>query len=73
MSKVSEKERRLEYENLFKDVAAVIAEKCVDPASNRPYTITMLERALKDVHFNVDPKKTAKQQAIGEVKFWVKL
>ncbi|GMH36721.1 hypothetical protein BSKO_04594 [Bryopsis sp. KO-2023] len=63
---ISEKERRVEYDNLFKDVAAVIADKCVDPATNRPYTITMIERALRDAHFNVDPKKTAKQQAIGD-------
>lgn len=47
-----------------KDVASVLAEKCVNPGSNRPYTMTMLERALRDVHFNVDPKKGAKQQAL---------
>ncbi|CAD7705078.1 unnamed protein product [Ostreobium quekettii] len=63
---VSEKERKLEYENLFKGVATVLSEKCVDPNTNRPYTITMIERALKDVHFNVDPKKSAKVQAFGE-------
>ena len=61
---VSDKERKQEYDNLFKDVASVLAEKCVNPESNRPYTMTMLERALRDVHFNVDPKKGAKQQAL---------
>ena len=30
----------------------------------RPYTISMLERALKDVHFATDPKRSAKQQAL---------
>lgn len=71
MEQVSEKERKLEYENLFRGIATLIAEKCVDPNTNRPYTITMIERAMKDVHFNVDPKKSAKVQAFGEVRVGV--
>ncbi|KXZ48751.1 hypothetical protein GPECTOR_25g335 [Gonium pectorale] len=61
---VSDKERKLEFEHLFKDVAGVLVEKCVNPATNRPYTMSMLERALRDIHFNLDPKKSAKQQAL---------
>ena len=61
---VSDKERALEQEVLFRDVAAVLSEKCVNPDTNRPYTISMLERALKDVHFSVDLHKGAKQQAL---------
>jgi hypothetical protein len=58
---VSDKERKSDYDNLFKDIATLLSEKCVNPDTNRPYTITMLERALKDIHFNVDVKKNAKQ------------
>lgn len=36
----------------------------VNPDTSRPYTLTMLERALRDIHFNPDPKKSAKQQAL---------
>ncbi|GIL54427.1 hypothetical protein Vafri_9964 [Volvox africanus] len=61
---VSDKERKLEYEHLFKDVAGVLVEKCINPTTNRPYTLSMLERALRDIHFNLDPKKSAKQQAL---------
>ncbi|GLI61502.1 hypothetical protein VaNZ11_003831 [Volvox africanus] len=61
---VSDKERKLEYEHLFKDVAGVLMEKCINPTTNRPYTLSMLERALRDIHFNLDPKKSAKQQAL---------
>lgn len=60
---VSEKERKVEYDNTFKDVATILAEKTVNVETNRPYTVTIIERALKDIHFNVDPKKGAKQQA----------
>ncbi|KAG1671280.1 hypothetical protein FOA52_010851 [Chlamydomonas sp. UWO 241] len=61
---VADKERKVEYDNLFRDVACVLVEKCVNPETSRPYTITMLERALRDAHFNVDPKRGAKQQAL---------
>lgn len=54
----------MHYDALFKDVASVLVQKCVNPETNRPYTGTMLERALRDAHFAVDPKRTAKQQAL---------
>lgn len=62
-AQVSDKERKLEYSNLFKDVASVLVNKCINTETGKPYTITMLERALKDVHFAGDPKRSAKQQA----------
>jgi len=65
---VSDKERQLALDSLFKDVASVLSEKCINPDNNKPYTISMLERALKDVHFSVDLHRNAKQQAL-EVSF----
>ena len=61
---VSDKERELEYQTLFRDVASILAEKCVNSQSNRPFTISMLERSMKDLHVSVDPKRSAKQQAL---------
>ena len=61
---VSDKERKLEYENLFKDIASILVDKCINPETGKPFTLSMLERALRDVHFNVDPKRSAKQQAL---------
>jgi len=61
---VSDKERQLELDSLFKDVASVLSEKCINPDNSKPYTISMLERALKDVHFSVDLHRNAKQQAL---------
>ena len=54
----------MELDTLFRDVASVLSEKCINPESNRPYTLSMLERALRDVHFSVDPKRPAKAQAL---------
>ena len=61
---ISDKERKLELDTLFRDVASVLSEKCLNPENHRPYTISMLERALRDVHFSVDPKRPAKAQAL---------
>jgi ribosome maturation protein SDO1 len=61
---VSDKERAMQYNTLFRDVATMIAEKCVNPDTNRPYPISMIERALHDVHFAVLPTKSAKAQAL---------
>ena len=64
LHQVSDKERKLQYDTLFKDIASVLVAKCVNSETNRPYTISMLERSLKDIHFAVDPKRGAKQQAL---------
>ena len=61
---VSDKERKVELDTLFRDVASVLSDKCINPDTRRPYTISMLERALRDVHFSVDPKRSAKAQAL---------
>jgi len=61
---VSEKERSLHFETLFKDIAATISEKCINPMSKRPYPVSIIEKALRDAHFAVVPSKTAKAQFI---------
>ncbi len=62
---VSDKERKLNFDTLFRDVVNVLVDKCVNPETNRPYPPGMIERALRDVHFSVDPMKSAKQQALA--------
>jgi len=59
---VSEKERHVTLESTFRDVATVVSDMCVNPDTRRPYPTTLVERALKDIHFSVKPTKTAKQQ-----------
>lgn len=62
---VSEKERKQNFENIFRDAVTVLVDKCVNPETNRPYPPGMIERALKEIHFSVDPMKSAKQQALA--------
>jgi ribosome maturation protein SDO1 len=61
---VSEKERSLHFETLFKDIAATLSEKCINPSSRRPYPVSIIGKALHDAHFAVVPTKTAKAQLV---------
>jgi len=60
---VSEKERHTQLEAMFREIATIVADKCVNPDTKRPYTVGVIERAMKDVHYAVKPQRSAKQQA----------
>lgn len=59
---VSERERSTQLEQMFRDIATIVAEKCVNPETKRPYTVNLIERAMKDVHYSVKATKSTKQQ-----------
>ncbi|VDK42055.1 unnamed protein product [Taenia asiatica] len=61
---VTVKERKVENESLFRDVAKIVSERCFNPETSRAYTVTMIEKMMRDCHVNLQPKKTAKQQAL---------
>ncbi len=65
---VSDKERHHQQDNLFKEIATTVADKCINPETKRPYTVTMIEESMKQAHYNVNTTRTAKQQAL-EVSF----
>jgi len=65
---VSEKERQQHQEQQFRDIATIVAEKCVNPDTKRPLTVGIVERAMKDAHYKVHPSKSTKQQALEVIK-----
>jgi len=65
---VSEKERQILLESTFKDIATIVAEKCINPESKIPLTVGTVERAMKEIHYNVHPTKSAKQQALEVIR-----
>jgi ribosome maturation protein SDO1 len=65
---VSEKERDMMIDKTFRDVATIVSEKCVDPQTNRPLTVGLIERAMRDLHVSVLATKPAKQQALEVIK-----
>ncbi|KAM6988532.1 ribosome maturation protein SBDS [Tautogolabrus adspersus] len=65
---VSDKERQSQLETTFRDIATIVAEKCVNPETKRPYTVNLIERAMKDIHYSIKPNKGSKQQALEVIR-----
>lgn len=65
---VSEQERQALQESMFRDVASIVTEKAVNPTNNRPYTISMIQNAMRQIHFSVNLSKSAKQQALEVIR-----
>lgn len=65
---VSDKERHTQLEQMFRDIATIVADKCVNPETKRPYTVILIERAMKDIHYSVKTNRSTKQQALEVIK-----
>uniref|UniRef100_A0A336KSB1 Ribosome maturation protein SBDS n=1 Tax=Culicoides sonorensis TaxID=179676 RepID=A0A336KSB1_CULSO len=65
---VSDKERHAQLDAMFKEIATNVADKCVDPSSNRPYPVSIIEKSMKEMHFSIKPHRNAKQQALEVIK-----
>ena len=65
---VSDKERKLAYENKFRDIATFVTSKCINSETNRPFPISMIENAMKEIHYNVNMNHSAKQQGLEVIK-----
>lgn len=65
---VSDKERHQQLDNLYREISTIVADKCVNPETKRPYTVAIIEQGMKDVHFSVNTTKNAKQQALEVIK-----
>ncbi len=65
---VSSKERDNQSENLMKEIATIVAEKCVNPSTKLPYPVAIIEKAMKDIHFSPHLNKNAKQQALDVIR-----
>uniref|UniRef100_A0A914C1Q2 Ribosome maturation protein SBDS n=1 Tax=Acrobeloides nanus TaxID=290746 RepID=A0A914C1Q2_9BILA len=60
---VSDKERQVQSETSFKEVATLIANMCVNPDTKRAYSTAVIEKALRDQHFNLKTNRSAKQHS----------
>ncbi|KAL5231157.1 hypothetical protein ABZP36_029933 [Zizania latifolia] len=65
---VSGKEREVQLSAQFHEIATIVMDKTINPDTRRPYTITMIERLMHEVHFAVDPNLTSKEQALRVIK-----
>jgi len=67
------KERTDKMDQLFKDIATIVAEKCINKETNRPFTVGVITKAMHDIHYSVKLNKSAKQQALQVIKFLQKV
>ena len=65
---VGEKEREHDLSALRKEIATLVAEKCVDPATQRPYPVGVIDKALTEAGFSVKQGKTAKSQVSEAIR-----
>lgn len=60
---IGETERNHELAKLWKEIATLVSEKCVDPETQTPIPVGMIEKAMTEAGFSVKTSKTAKSQA----------
>ncbi|XP_031503702.1 uncharacterized protein LOC116266582 [Nymphaea colorata] len=65
---VAGKERESQLSSQFRDVATIVMQKTINPETQRPYTISMIERLMHEIHFAVDPHSSSKKQALEVIR-----
>ncbi|KAM5562477.1 hypothetical protein ABKV19_017612 [Rosa sericea] len=61
---VAGKERESQLSSQFRDIATIVMQKTYNPETRRPYTISLIERLMHEIHFAVDPHSGSKKQAL---------
>jgi ribosome maturation protein SDO1 len=61
-------QRREMVENKRKQIVAFIARNCIDPKSGTPHPPTRIENAMENMRLNIDPFKSAEEQAQEVIK-----
>lgn len=59
---VGEKERAVELEEMRREICTEVSGRCVDPGTQRPHTVGMIEKAMTEVGYNINLNKNAKVQ-----------
>lgn len=65
---LSEKERQIEYENKYREIATLISDKTINTDTHRPFSVSIIENTMHDIHINISINKSAKSQALDIIK-----
>ncbi|CAF1237392.1 unnamed protein product [Rotaria sordida] len=65
---VSNEEHAQHLEHTFREIASLVSGKCINPETKRPYTISMIGQAMRDIHFSFNPNRNAKQQILDVIR-----
>lgn len=67
-AQISDKERNIQNESQYKEIAKIVAEKTYNTETKRPFPAIEIENEMKQCHFSIKPNKSAKQQALELIK-----
>lgn len=62
---VAQQERTAEIDELFKDIAVIISQKCINEATQRPFPTPVIEQALRSIGAAVKLDQPVKKQALA--------
>ncbi|WLF80172.1 hypothetical protein PVL30_003947 [Lodderomyces elongisporus] len=65
---LNEKERNANLQQKQNEFLTIISTKCINPRSKKRYPPTMIEKALNEIKFHLNPTKTTKTQALEAIK-----
>jgi ribosome maturation protein SDO1 len=65
---VGDLERSQQLESTQRDVATWVANNCVHPTSQRPYTVPQIRDAMREAEFAVHPTRSVKRQYLDCIK-----
>lgn len=65
---IAGKERESQLSSQFRDIATIVMQKTINSETQRPYTISMIERLMHEIHFAVDPHSSSKKQALEVIR-----
>ena len=65
---IGDKERSHDLSSLRREIATLVSQKCVDPSTQRPYPVGVIDKAMTESGFSVQQGKTAKSQVSACIK-----
>jgi ribosome maturation protein SDO1 len=65
---VGDKEREHDIAAVRREIATLVAEKCVDPTTQTPYSVSIIEKAMAEAGYSVRANKNAKSQVRLETR-----
>ena len=65
---MSELERDDHLDNLKKDIANIIVQKCINKTDGKQFPVSIILKAMAEVSCKVNPTQSAKKQALDLIK-----
>ncbi len=66
--KLTAEQRRRLIEEKRKQIIAFISRNCIDPRTNLPHPPLRIEQAMEQIHYSIDPFRSAEEQASEIIK-----